>query len=65
MGWLSFREDNENTTQEAQDNKQPQSQSPPGVHGNGSSGSSFGGGNSEYGNIDDEPGSPGGSGAYE
>lgn len=65
MGWLSFKEDNENTTQESQDNKQSQIQPPPGIYGNGSSGCNFGSGNSEYGNIDDEPGSPCGSGAHE
>ena len=65
MGWLSFNEDNETTTQEAQDNKQSQLQQPSSGAGHGGSGSSFGSGNSEYGNIDDEPGSPGVSGAHE
>ncbi len=65
MGWLSFKEDNEKTTQETQDNKQSQIQQPSNGPVNGSSGSSFGSGNSEHGNIDDEPGSPGGSGAHE
>jgi hypothetical protein len=65
MGWLSYKEDNEKTTQEAQDNKQSQIQQPSSGPGNSSSGSSFGNSNSEHGNVDDEPGSPGGSGAHE
>jgi hypothetical protein len=63
MGWLSFKEDGENTTQNAQDNKPLQIQQP--LSESGSSSSSSGSDGSEDVNIDDELGSIGGTSAHE
>jgi hypothetical protein len=63
MGWLSFKEDNEDHSQQAQDNNLLQPPQPSSESGNSSS--SSGSRSLEYRNIDDEVGSIGGAGAHE
>ena len=64
MGWLSFKEDNEDHSQETQDNKPLQNPQPSSGSSNSISASNPGGAGLEY-NVDNEPGSTGGSGAHE